>query len=237
MAPPTLLVARTALRERLSEPTAAAWTDTELNRFLNEGCREIAIRTEYIATRADLNVTAGIYQMNLSVPLNDVLRVHRAEWINTQSLTGSDQIYPLRYAQINNLDSIRGSGQETSRGIPSLYSMWGANTYLNVPKIILYPRPSANGILRIWYYGLPYPATADGDSLPCPEGWEHLVYDYAEFRAKVKDGDQSWQVAKNDFEMRLTEFKNMFSRLTDENDSIGIDAWYGPNYGDDLWSF
>lgn len=233
---PTLLIARTALRERLSEPTAAAWTDAELNRFLNEGCREIAIRTEYIATSVDVNVAAGTYQVPLTGAAG-LLRIHRAEWINTQSLGSSDQIYPLSYTQLNNLDSVRGSGQQTMTGIPSMYSTWGANVTSNSPKIVLYPKPSSAGTLRVWYYRTPVEATLDTDTLACPEGWEHIVYDYAEYRAKLKDGDQSWQVAKQDFETRLTEFKQMFARLVDENDSIGVDAWYGPNYQSDEWGW
>lgn len=227
---PTLLAARTALRERLSEPTAAAWTDAELNRYLNEGVREIAIRTECLATTADIAVAVGVYLNSAPATVN---RIHRAEWVSSiiADFSGSDQIYPLRYTQINNLDRMRGSGQETVTGIPEIFSTWGYPGTATF-KIVLYPRPQTAGTLRIHYYRLPTDASVDADLLDLPAGWDHLVYDYAEFRARLKDGDDAWQVAKSEFEGRLDLFKNQFARLVDENDSLGVDAFTAHNYFD-----
>lgn len=229
--PPTLAVARTALRERLSEVSAAAWTDTELNRYLNEGIREIAIRTECLASTTDVAVTAGVY---LVAAPSTVSRIHRAEWAPSNPVGSSDQIYPLRYMQLNNLDSVRGSGQQTMSGTPEIYSTWGypgSTTF----RVVLYPKPTTNGTLRIHYYRLPTAAASDADVLDLPEGWEHLVYDYAEFRSRLKDGDDAWQVAKTEFEGRLELFKSQFARLTDENDTIGVDGFWGPNFLDPDW--
>lgn len=231
---PTLANARIALRERLSEPVAAAWTNAELDRYLNEGVREIAIRTECLADIADIAVSIGVYLVNVPA---DVNRIHRAEWVSSiiAEFSGSDRIYPLRYTQINNLDNLRGSGQETMTGTPEIYSTWGypgSSTF----KTVLYPRPQTAGTLRIHYYRLPAVASGEGDLLDIPNGWDHLVYDYAEFRARLKDGDDAWQVAKSEFEGRLDLFKNQFARLVDENDSIGVDAFHGANYLDsDIW--
>jgi hypothetical protein len=226
---PTLLAARTALRERLSEPTAAAWSDGELNRYLNEGVREIAIRTECLAATADVAVSTGVYLNNVPATVN---RIHRAEWAPSNPVSSSDQIYPLRYTQINNLDSMRGSGQQTITGIPEMFSTWGypgTSTF----KVVLYPKPQTAGTLRIHYYRIPVDLTADTDLLDIPNGWDHLVYDYAEFRARLKDGDDAWQVAKSEFEGRLDLFKNQFARLVDENDTIGVDAFTPQNWMDD----
>jgi hypothetical protein len=237
---PTLTESLLALRERLSEPSAAAWSDSELTRLLNEGCREIAVRTEYISATADIVVSAGQYTVPVNTAAPGFLRVHKAEWCQSPGGTvgASDQIYPLDYTQITNLDSVRGSGQQTIQGTPSIYSTWGASTVSQTAKLILYPRPDSAGVLRIWYYALPAVVATGTDVLGCPNGWEHLVYDYAEFRAKVKDGDDSWQVSKQDFESRLDEFRKMFARLSDENDRIGADAFYYPNqFGADEWGW
>jgi len=229
---PTLTIALAALRERLSEPTAAAWTDAELTRYLNEGVREIAIRTECLATTTDVNVLIGVYR--IAVPAN-VNRIHRAEW-SSGAVTSTSAIYPLRYTQINNLDNVRGSGQQTQTGTPEMYSTWGypgTSTF----NVIVFPKPQTAGVLRIHYYRIPVDAVAGADLLDVPNGWEHLVYDYAEFRARLKDGDDAWQVAKSEFEGRLDLFKAQFARLTDENDSIGVDSFYAGNYIDDFFGW
>lgn len=58
MAKKTLLELRTAAREELLEPTAARWTDAQLNRYLNDGQRDLAevVRDK---ARVTINVTAG----------------------------------------------------------------------------------------------------------------------------------------------------------------------------------
>lgn len=251
--PVTQATALTHLRERLSETTARAWTDNELVRYLNEAAREIAIRTECFATLTDIPVAANQYFV---YPPTNAIRIHKVDWIPSTSVDGtvqpystSESVYPLAYTQINNMDAVRGSGEQTAYGIPSMYSTWGhpgvssgagGPTPTGTFRIIIYPRPQTPGYIRIYYYRLPVDMATGtaGAILDLPEGWEHLAYDYAEFRAKLKDGDQNWQVSKSEFEGRLEVFKNQFARLVDENDTIGVDAfWYGNQYGIDDWNF
>jgi hypothetical protein len=251
--PVTQATALVALRERLSETAARAWSDDELVRYLNEAAREVAIRSECFATTTDIPVLSSQYFV---FPPTNAIRIHRVEWIpgsapggtfDPVSTTGS--VYPLAYTQINNMDAVRGTGQQTSYGTPSMYSTWGhpgvssgagTSGATGTFRIILYPRPQTAGYVRVYYYRFPVDMAVATPAavLDLPQGWEHLAYDYAEFRAKLKDGDQNWQVAKTEFEGRLETFKSQFARLVDENDTIGIDAfWYGNQYGIDDWNF
>ncbi len=221
---------RTALRDRLGESTAAAWTDTELNRWINEGVREVAILTEWNRVIDEQNVTSPAYRIDLTSTTNVIHRVQKCEWIDVSSAASAEaggathQVYRLEYQNISNLDAIRGSGQMLSDGIPAYYGLWGAPGSM---KVILYPRPSTNGTLRVHGYAMPAdldPADdgADDDlvDVSLPVGWDQLVLDYAEYRALLRDKDDNWQIAKSQFNDRIREYKRMFDSLTDETETI-----------------
>jgi hypothetical protein len=232
--PLSRLTYRNRLRERLGESTAYSWTDAELNTWIYEGAIEVAMLTECLPTQADISVLANQYVV---FPPADTIRIHRVEWINETSGSPSfttAQVYPLEYRSINNLDSIRGTGQQSITGIPRLYATWGyqgTSTF----RVILYPRPTNAGVLRVWYYQRPPEPVSDGSNILIPDGWEHLILDYAEYRAKMKDRDQDWQAAKAQFNEHIAQFKKMFSVLVDENEPMGVDAFYGPNEYNDLY--
>lgn len=222
----TLTTLRTQLRERLGEATAAAWTDTELDRWINEGARELALRTEWQQSIVDMNVAAQVYKVPLLTgsPTTPIQRIHKAEWIPVSGAAaaeaggGIQQVYRLTYQSISSLDSIRGTGQQMASGIPVYYSLWGTPSANQT--CILYPRPSMAGTLRLHAYTLPVAAASGSDTVAAPEGWHHLVLDYAEFKAKVRDKDPDWQIAKQTFAENVANMKSMFARMTDETEYI-----------------
>lgn len=233
---------RTQLRERLGESTAAAWTDTELDRWLLEGVQEIANRTEYNRTIVEQNVSAGEFRVLLSDTLR-VQRVHKAEWIPVEDAATAEaggathQVYRLEYQNISTMDAIRGSGQLLGDGVPAYYALWGvAGVSMTV---VLYPRPSAAGTLRLHVYGSPAAPATEDTELSLPMGWEHLVLMYGEYRALVRDKDDRWQIAKTEFEEAIQSFKRMFSTYTDETEQVqpwgsGATGWqYDLEWG--LW--
>jgi hypothetical protein len=225
---------RSKLRERLGEGAAYSWTDTELNSWIYEGAVEVALLTECLSTIQNVSVASGVYTVN---PPADAIRIHRLEWINLpvgNPNFSTAQVYPLDYRSINNLDSIRGTGQQSVTGIPRIYSTWGYSG-TSTFNIILYPRPTSAGTLRVWYYQRPSEPANDAAQVLIPDGWEHLILDYAEYRAKLKDRDEDWQAAKAQFNEHIAQFKSMFSRLVDENEPMGVDAFYGPNEYNDVY--
>lgn len=217
---------RTQLRERLGESTAAAWTDTELDRWLLEGVREIANRTEFHKEVVEQNVAANEFRVLLSSSLS-VQRVHKAEWVPVEDAATAEaggathQVYRLEYQNISTMDAIRGSGQLLSDGVPAYYALWGVTgTALTV---VLYPRPAAAGTLRVHAYTVPAAPATDGTEVELPMGWEHLALQYGEYRALVRDKDERYQIAKTEFEDSIKQYKVMFSSHTDETDQI--QAW------------
>ena len=254
------------LRYRLGEDTAAAWTDAELVAWLNEGVRDVAIRTECCEYRAELFVDEGVYLINFpswatseTLAIMDdsshsvaafsshdpqVIRIARCVWVDDQSaltelsseivsVIGSEQmgntydvgrqVYPLEYMSLSSMDAYRGSGQQTDEGIPSAYALWGQSGSI---KIVLAPRPSSIGHLRVYFYGIPPAMAAGASTSGLPIGWEHLLLDYGEYKAKLRDSNENWQAAKAEYEMHIEMFTAQFKRLTDHNEPLEMDAFW-----------
>ncbi len=264
---------RSQLRDRINEQTAAAWTDAELDTWINEGVRDISIRTECNMYRSEVIVPNDVYLIQFP-PISaqyytisetgsvtgtqsstdiDAIRVSRCSWVDDESPdfstvpTGgtlsiasaavSDPFlnnyddeyqnneYPLKYRGIQTMDSMKGSGQQIHEGVPSFYSTWGQSGNI---KLVLYPKPTTTGHLRIYFYGIPPKMTNDTDEDGLPRGWEHLILAYAQYRAQMRDGDQMWQAAKGEYESLIGEFEAQFKRLTDANEPLFTDAfWHG----------
>ena len=142
--------------------------------------------------------------------------------------------YPLTHASLSSLDSVRGSGQQTVSGTPQVYSLWGQ---AGRNKIVLYPKPQETGHLRIYFYGQPAPMSASGDLHGLPPGWDSLVLDYAEYKAKLRDKDPSWQAAKSEFEQNLMTYQKMFDRLSIDPPRIEADPMWSYTAGgwEDGW--
>lgn len=73
----------------------------------------------------------------------------------------------------------------------------------------LYPIPSQNGTLNIFYYRLPTQTTTTTDYIEVPEGWEDLVVAYVEYKARRVDKDPNWQYAKQEYEEKLQDLINV----------------------------
>ena len=231
---------RTQLRERLGETLATAWSDTELDTWIYEGVKELNNRTEYNRRELDYEVLAGEWRVPVAA---SVQRIHKIEWGPTSSLgyeltlpsLANWQVYRLEYMNISTLDAVRGTGQTLTSSIPQYYSLWGTSQTNNQDgsggiglTVILYPKPSEAGSIRLHCYAVPEEPATDNDDWNLPAGWEHLVLMYAEYRALVRDKDDRWQIAKSDFEEGITNFKRMFSTYTDETESIQHSSgWYG----------
>lgn len=198
------------LREsRLDEPKEGHFRDHEIRKWLNQGAREIARKTEFLQTFATQAVTATVQQYTAPV---DTIRIYRVEYIDAAN--GS---VPLQFRDFNNMDSVWWSQQLTVQGTPELFTMWGFPPTL---KIILYPTPSVAGTLKVYYYKFPtdlaVDGSADGQSFDIPAGWDDCLLDYAEYCALRKDRDPRWQEAKSLFEEKVGIAFDLTRRYSDQ---------------------
>lgn len=210
---------RVQVRDRLDEPSSAFWTDVQINRWVNEGVRDIARRCEVIQSLQEIPSVAATYQYTLP---EDVVRVYRVEYQDS-----SDQVQPLEYRDFNSMDSVWWTRQKTTESSrPYWYTMWGYPPNLT---LTVFPTPSISAeTIRVFYYAVPPAVTEDNDELVIPTGWEDLIILYAEYVALRKDGDQRWQEAKTLYEERIAQMNDLTRRWTDQSDSIQFTGGFLP---------
>lgn len=204
----TLLELRTDLRDRLSEASARQWPDASLNRYINEGARDLSRRTECLRDTANIAVVIGT--QTYTGPTN-LIRLHRIELIT------ADSNIALEYRDYSSMDSVWHSAQSSRDGHPVYYTTWGMPPLF---KIILYPTPSAVGTLKVFYYRFPANVTVDATAVEVPEGWQDLVVLFAESTALRRDADPRWQEAKAEYMERLGDLYTTALRYGDQAGTI-----------------
>lgn len=196
----TLATALAAVRVRLDEvdgagaTTNVAWKDSELRAWINEGCRDITRKTHCLFDRTTIAVVASTAEYTGPT---DALAVDIVNYTPT-----GGQKHQLDYAHITN-----ANGLQYFTGTAYMPQVWTLRGMPPTLKIVLYPTPSTNGTLEVFYTrlaaALSTTGSADSSNIEVPEGWEDLVYAYAEARARRKDRDQSWQEAQQEYDQNL----------------------------------
>lgn len=213
------------VRDRLDEEVARRWDDTQLTRWINEGARDIARRTEVLQDRLTTTAVAGTQEYTLPT---DMVRVYRVEFVPT----GATSTYTLDYRDFNSLDGVWWSQKTTRKGTPFLYTIWG---FPPSAKLILYPIPDPGGTITVYYYRLPVEAVNGGDNLELPEGWHDLLSDYCEYKALRKDADPRWRESKQLFEENLGNLFDVTRRWTDQAGYIDVATTTLPSWLVEGW--
>lgn len=218
-----------AVRASLDEPTSTYWSDTDLRRWINDTARDMARRTESLRGTYLQPVVVGTSSYTpLFTSTTQVHRIYRVEYIPT----GSTYTYPLEYRDPNSADEIWGLSQ-SREGTPAIWTSWGAPPTLNVQ---IFPSPSLAGDLKLWYYrqatSLAITTNADAnEDIDIVDGWEDVLIEGVEYRAKRRDNDSSWQEAKQEYEQHLDAMMESTLRFTDAAQMVvtpsglGIPGW------------
>lgn len=195
--PTTMSDFLTGIRARLRETAASTWTDTELRRWSQEACRDIARRTKCFEKTATISVTANT--RTYTAPTDMLIDGLKGAYY---TVTGQSQLHPLEYRDIKSLDHVWLMNQAVDTAPePTMFTIWGV---VPTASLILYPVPSTSGTLTVYYYRLPtdpwaptYAASSDASTnIDVPEGYIDLVYDAVEYMALRNDRDSRWQEAK-----------------------------------------
>jgi len=229
----SLTSALTNVRSMLDEPTAQFWSNAELTVWLNEGCNDVNRRAEILRMTAAPTVTA----LTQSYPAPaDTLRIYRAEFVPAG--VNNPLTYPLSYRGLEGMDQYWGNLQSLPSAFPALYTLWyspvGANasptpTSPNTQLMLkLYPVPSQNGHLNIYYYRLAVAASAGTDTLDIVPGWEDCVYDYAVYKALRKDADPRWKDQQQLYEQKVADMMDTTRSWTDQSDYFSTGQVGGP---------
>lgn len=151
-------VIRARVRTELHEPTAGAWSDEQLNVYINDSAKEFASDSGILLTEpVQTGIVSGTAAYSLPV---DCPGVHalRLVYYDTNLLDASD---PVAIAQ-------QDGNPHTDSGTPTKH--YGINVG-GIQYIVLYPIPGAaltNG-LKIWYWKLASDMTADTSVCDIPD--------------------------------------------------------------------
>lgn len=221
--PVTLSDVLSRVRSNIDEPTADQWSDTELTNWINDGCRDVARRSEdLLQFDTSLAIMAGQYIYTLPTVMT---RINRAEFVPT----GSTQTYPVVPSTQAEMDQIWGVNQQSQSSYPSyivtLGFPGGAGNALF--RCQLYPVPAQAGTLNLYYYGLPYrfldPIANPSElakNVTLPEGWDDLVVLYCEAEAKRKDRDPDWKDAMQLYESKMQNLIDVSRFFHDQAQSV-----------------
>lgn len=225
----TLGTIRTLVRDRLDEDSPRRWTNAQLDRWINEGARDVARRTECLHAKSSaIAVTANTQVTSLST-LTTLLKINRVEW----KTDGDSRVIALEYRDYNSMDAVWWDAKETATSTPGYYTLTGNPPALS---ITVYPIPASAGTITVYYWRLPTEATADADTVEVPEGWHDTLADYAEYKALRRDADPRWREAFDIYKDNLAALLTQTRRYTDGIDVVTPEAPHLASWvWDDTW--
>lgn len=210
--PTTVVEAVKALRERLDEKNPGTWEDRELRRWLNEGIRDIARRTQALTDVDTIAVVSGTGEYTVTA---DVLRINFVYF----NPTGQTQQYPLEARPWEAMNNVWWSEQNRMAGYPAMYTTYGFPPNL---KVKIFPVPNSTGTLTLHVARLP--ATLDiatgAGNIEMVEGWLEVAYDYAEMMAQRKGRNPLWRESMELYEAKVLDMINTIETLNANGEII-----------------
>jgi hypothetical protein len=213
MSSTTLAQFRDRAREIADYQNSLFVTDTELNKIINEGAKElydwIVERYEdyYMADPVETTITspAGVIDLTVVLPNFYKLRgidykIDNTNWENMRRFNWKER---NRFTYNTTTLARRG-------GVVRVYRIVGNN-------IRVLPESSANGTYRLWHIPLQPELSDDGDSVEGYDGWEKYVSLYAAKFIKMK-AEESVQ----DINAEMGIIKERIERLGSNRDLEGV---------------
>jgi hypothetical protein len=220
--PVTLGDARNDLRQRVNESVANFYSDSWLNQMLNEGCRDMARRTRCLMGQHSVQVFAQ--QPDYRAP-SDYLEFHRAEYLPV----GSINVYPLRFRNYSEMDSIWGVNQGIQQNYPEFITLWREPPRTS---FVMFPVPSTAGVLRLQYFRISQTVTLDSQDLDTSESFGEAAILYALFKALFKALDPRWKDIRGEYENMIGDLEANAAGYTDAVGSVSYGAPTAP-----VWQF
>lgn len=216
----TLGAAISRVREQVGEPTAAQWSQAELRRWIMDAAKDIARRSKCLRGSSTFSTVAGTDTYTITTRL---IEIYHVDYLRS----GWPAARPLTYVDV----PTKASFGYTPSTYPNFYALWGFPPSLSM---ILYPTPSASSdTVTYWYYRLPADLSLkgadDAQNVEIPEGWENLLYLYAEYAARRRDEQRdAWVEAKQLYESELSDLIAA-ARYTRQAGQI-VDDWQSYDY-------
>ena len=168
---------RTAIRDVLSEPVAARWSDPTINEYINSALEALSralLRTKTATTSVATNTET------VSLPA-DCLVLNGLYWVNANG-----DVKPI-VRQVTDRIPVE-EGDDTETGIPGKY--WFIDDV-----IYLRPLPEEAGTVKFEYY-YRLPDLENDKDVPALPGLSSYIKAHAVFEAYFDDGDPRYELWK-----------------------------------------
>lgn len=178
----TLTTLRTQVYARLGlDSTAAGNDEARTTEYLNQGVREVLLRTHCYVKCADLTLTTDTWKYDLPTSMLQLREVY------SDSSTGSVQ---LERVSTENLLSLRRAADTTSDPSVMRYAVEGSNLFM------VWPTPSSAAVLDVFYVPKPTemssgshdPSNATYGGVPSEFHHAILLYALAQMADQEDDG-------------------------------------------------
>lgn len=171
---------RTAIRGVLREPTAARWSDADINSYINNALEEVS---RALLRRKTATASVAIDTDTVTIP-TDCLIISHMFWVDADDNVSEierefdDQIPIDDYEDDDDDDT----------GVPDKY-------WLIDDAVTLRPIPAAAGTVKfVYYYSLPE-LDEDTDS-PALDGLDRFIKAHGIYEAYFDDGDPRYEIWK-----------------------------------------
>lgn len=168
----TRLQIRGLIRRRLGETTAAFWTDTELNDWINFGCKDIAFRAKCIRSETTFNSVLDTLEYTLSSVIPNVVSINEIYF----KQSGSTWV-KLDPTNRTDLDFEDNGWRSASSSTPNKYF------YDREENIFgLYPPANSDNTgvnyVKVFYTKTHTDLTDDNSTPQVPEALQNAIVDY-----------------------------------------------------------
>jgi len=220
---------RDRIRKKLGETTSAFWSDSEINNYINDGCRDISFRTKCLRTNGYLTA-ANCVQNTASAAASEValtsistaiysvnevyFLVDKKHWTKMESMAREemDVDYPGWRDAIGRTYTDTSSGvtyynYESMPGTPTHY-YWDRAENIFGWYVPASADQSTSNNIRIYYSYKHTDLTSDTQEPTIPEPLTNAIIDYA-----IATGleDRGWGDKAND------RWNKYFAKLNDYN--------------------
>lgn len=182
-------------RSRIAEVSDSFFSDDTIKRWLNEA-QQIAVRRTKVLQRKSI-VTTGVGEN--AYPMSSDF------WLPRLVVYDGDELRPVTVEELER--------NSFTTGRPYAYAVWAKT-------ILLYPAPSQEKKLTVYYYAWPRVMRHDSDIPEIPEAFHNILPTFAAYRAKQADQ----QVAEAD--RLFAEFQAAVAELlqSDYEDQVQLNV-------------
>lgn len=189
----------TRVQRQFGDEASVQINDADVMRYINDCAKEMAVQNDLGAAVAS---QSSVVNQNLYSAPADMLAIRTIYYDNLKL-----DFYPRpEYDQYVNAND----PNETNAGIPFLYTR-------HVNDLLLYPKPSTVGTIKIWYFQRPTEVALTTDELPFAKEYHLRIVEYCLQQAYQTDED--WDAAdrmKGQFDDGMTRLKQLENTSDEE---------------------